>query len=56
MTDGLGHVGGTLAPTVLLAANSAWSFRGAFAVMAATGLVTAVLLRFGRRATHTVLH
>ncbi len=53
LTDG--HVGGALAPTVLLAANSVWSFRGAFAVMAATGLVTAVLLCFGRRTTHTVL-
>lgn len=49
MTDGLGHLGGALAPTVVLAAADAWGFSGAFTVMAATGLAVGALLLLGRR-------
>jgi putative MFS transporter len=51
LTDGLGHIGGALAPLIVLAANSAWGFSGAFIVMAVTGLVTAGLVLMGIRAT-----
>jgi putative MFS transporter len=55
MTDGLGHIGGALAPTIVLAANRGWGFDGAFVVMAVTGAVTAVLLFFARRTTGVAL-
>jgi MFS transporter, putative metabolite:H+ symporter len=51
LTDGLGHIGGALAPLIVLAANSAWGFSGAFIVMAATGVLTGALILFGIRAT-----
>jgi MFS transporter, putative metabolite:H+ symporter len=51
LTDGLGHIGGALAPLIVLAANSAWGFSGAFIVMAATGLLTGALVLLGIRAT-----
>jgi MFS transporter, putative metabolite:H+ symporter len=51
LTDGLGHIGGALAPLIVLGANSAWGFSGAFIVMAATGVLTGALLLFGIRAT-----
>ncbi|MEP3275685.1 MAG: MFS transporter [Stappiaceae bacterium] len=50
-TDGLGHIGGALAPLIVLAAFHHWHFEGAFAVMACTGLLAAVLLMLGIRTT-----
>jgi putative MFS transporter len=47
MSDGLGHVGGALAPPIILGAYSAWGFSASFLVMAITGVLTAALLLFG---------
>ncbi len=55
-TDGFGHLGGALAPIIVLAAYRAWDFSGAFYVMALTGLAAAVLLAFGIRTTGRPLH
>ena len=55
VTDGLGHLGGALAPAVVLAAHGHWGFAGAFYVMALTGLVTALLLTRGVRTTGRAL-
>jgi putative MFS transporter len=47
LSDGLGHIGGAVAPLIILGAYSAWGFKASFLVMAITGVVTAVLLLFG---------
>jgi putative MFS transporter len=51
VTDGLGHLGGALAPAMVLAAHHHWGFAGALYVMALSGLITALLLPLGRRTT-----
>ena len=51
LSDGLGHVGGALAPLIVLGAYSAWGFSSAFLVMGITGFVTGALLLLGLRAT-----
>jgi MFS transporter, putative metabolite:H+ symporter len=55
VTDGLGYLGGALAPTIVLAAHRHWGFAGAFYVIALTGLVTAVLVTRGVRTTGRAL-
>ena len=55
LTDGLGHIGGALAPLIVLGANSAWGFSGAFIVMSATGVLTAALVLLGIQATRRSL-
>ncbi len=59
LTDGVGHVGGALAPIIAVAAY-AWGavvsgFSSAFLYMAATGLIAAILIPFGIAATRRSL-
>lgn len=54
MTDGIGHVGGALAPILALATYAAFGaagFKMAFFYMAVTALIGAILLPFGLAAT-----
>ena len=51
LSDGLGHIGGALAPLIVLGANAAWGFSASFLVMGITGLLAAGLILFGIRAT-----
>lgn len=54
-TDGIGHLGGALAPIFVLAVYHQWDFAAAFYAMAATGLITAALLVMGVRTTRRPL-
>ena len=51
LSDGLGHVGGALAPLIVLGAYSAWGFSASFLVMAISGVVAGGLILFGITAT-----
>ena len=51
LSDGLGHVGGALAPLIVLGANSAWGFSSSFVVMAISGFVAGAVILMGIRAT-----
>ncbi len=49
LTDGLGHAGGALAPVLVLVAQAAGGFTGAFLAMAVTGVLAALLVLTGIR-------
>jgi putative MFS transporter len=51
LSDGLGHVGGALAPLIVLGAYTAWGFGASFVVMAASGFVAGGLILLGIQAT-----
>jgi putative MFS transporter len=51
LTDGLGHVGGAIAPLIILGANTAWGFSSAFLVMGISGFVAGALILVGISAT-----
>ena len=51
VSDGIGHIGGALAPLIVLGAYTAWGFSASFLVMGITGFVSAGLLLLGIRAT-----
>lgn len=54
-TDGLGHVGGALAPMLVLWAAGIAGFAGALGLMAASGIAVALLVPFTLRVTGSAL-
>ncbi len=46
LTNGLGHIGGAVAPTLVLLGANTWGFIGGLAVMAASSVVVLCLLPF----------
>jgi putative MFS transporter len=56
LSDGLGHVGGAIAPLIVLdVAYTAWGFSAAFLVMAISGVVAGGLILLGIKATGRAL-
>ena len=51
LSDGLGHIGGALAPVIVLGANSTWGFSASFLVMAISGVAAGGLILLGIKAT-----
>jgi MFS transporter, putative metabolite:H+ symporter len=51
LSDGLGHIGGALAPLIVLGAYTAWGFGASFLVMAITGFVAGALILLGMTVT-----
>ncbi len=51
LSDGLVHIGGALAPLIVLGANAAWGFSASLLVMGISGLAAGALILFGIRAT-----
>ncbi|HZE05894.1 MAG TPA: MFS transporter [Solirubrobacteraceae bacterium] len=51
LSDGLGHIGGALAPPIVLGVNAAWGFSASFLVMAISGVVAGALILLGISAT-----
>jgi putative MFS transporter len=51
LSDGLGHIGGAIAPLIVLGAASTWGFSAGFLVMGISGFVTAGLVLLGLSTT-----
>jgi putative MFS transporter len=51
LSDGLGHIGGALAPLIVLGAYTAWGFGASFIVMAASGFLAGGLILLGMTVT-----
>ena len=51
LTDGFGHLGGAFCGQIVFGVEAVFGFTGAFAAMALTGLVAAVLVCFATRST-----
>ncbi|HTX30684.1 MAG TPA: MFS transporter [Solirubrobacteraceae bacterium] len=51
LSDGLGHIGGALAPLIVLGAYTAWGFGASFVVMAVSGFAAGALILFGMTVT-----
>jgi putative MFS transporter len=46
LSDGFGHLGGAFCGQIILGVEAVYGFSGAFFAMAATGLLTAILVSF----------